>query len=242
MEEDGGRAFQSRRGPGAASGRRGRRGRESQYAVYLADRNAIGKPVHEIPGNHDPLDLFARHVRREIDTVVDHRWLRFLLVSNARTDSHDGFLSDEQLAWIDRQCREAEQRELFVAICMHVPAHKNQHPDRGWYVKPDQGQTKLYAMLGRHEDRVIALMHGHFHNGIRGWDDHRPLHEICFPSALYNLDRHLEQQKAAGYNPDEFRPGFTLVTIENGVMRLTYKPVDEAASVSRDCPLPRPQG
>lgn len=30
-------------------------GRESQYPVYLATRKTIGKPVHEIPGNHDPV-------------------------------------------------------------------------------------------------------------------------------------------------------------------------------------------
>ena len=29
-------------------------GRASQYPLYLATREKIGKPVHEIPGNHDP--------------------------------------------------------------------------------------------------------------------------------------------------------------------------------------------
>ncbi len=213
-------------------------GREAQYPVYLATRKTIGKPVHEIPGNHDPQELFAKYIREPIETVVDHDWLRFLLLNNSRTDSHDGFLSDDQLDWIDRQCLDAAKRNMFVAVCIHVPAHKNLHPDRGWYVKPENGQTKLYQMLRRHEDRVVALMHGHFHNGIRGWDDHGALHEICFPSALYNLDRKLEDQKAPGYNPAEFRPGFTLVTIEAGVMDLTYKPVGADEAVSKKCKLP----
>lgn len=212
-------------------------GRESQYPLYVATRKTIDKPVHEIPGNHDPHELFAKYIRKTIDTVVDHHWLRFLLMNNARTNSHDGFLSDEQIDWIDRQCQDAATRNLFVAICMHVPAHKNLHPDRGWYVKPGNGQTKLYKTLRRHEDRVVALMHGHFHNGIRGWDNHSPLHEICFPSALYNRDRRLEEQKAPGYNPKEFRPGFTLVTIEAGVMKLTYKPVDAKETVAKHCEL-----
>jgi len=212
-------------------------GRESQYPLYLATRKTIGKPVHEIPGNHDPHELFAKHIRKTIDTVVDHHWLRFLLMNNSRTDSHNGFFSDEQIDWIDQQCQDAAKREMFVALCMHVPAHKNLHPDRGWYVKPDNGQTKLYETLRRHEDRVVALMHGHFHNGIRGWDDHTSLHEICFPSALYNLDRKLEEQKAPGYNPLEFRPGFALVTIEAGVMKLTYKPVNAKPKVAKDCKL-----
>src|SRR4051812_37984748 len=29
-------------------------GREEQYPIYLEARKAIRKPVHEIPGNHDP--------------------------------------------------------------------------------------------------------------------------------------------------------------------------------------------
>ena len=199
-------------------------GREAQYPVYLRTRKTITKPVHEIPGNHDPAELFAKYIRRPIDTAVNHGWLRFLLVNNARRDSHDGFLSENQLAWMEQQCVEAKKERVWVAICMHVPAHKNLHPDRGWYVKPRNGQTALYGLLQRHSDSILALFHGHFHNGVRGWEDHGMLHEICFPSALYNLDRKLEKQDAPGYNLAEFRPGFTQVSIERGVMKLGYQP------------------
>ena len=216
-------------------------GRESQYPVYLETRKLIRKPIHEIPGNHDPEKLFAKYVRRQIDTVVELKWLRFLLLNNSRTTSHDGFLSEEQLAWIDAQCRDARKQNQFIALCMHVPAHTNQHPDRGWYVKPESGQTRLYDIVTTHQDRVLALMHGHFHNGLRGWDDHAPVHEICFPSALYNLDRRLEAQNAPGYNPPEFRPGYTLVTIQRGEMRLAYKPVGAPVAVHHACRLPSTQ-
>lgn len=212
-------------------------GRESQYPIYLKSRKKIGIPVHEIPGNHDPEELFSRYVRKQIDTVVNYDWLRFLLLNNAHTDSHDGFLTEEQLDWIDKHCKQAARENKLVAICMHVPAHKNQHPDRGWYVKPKNGQTKLYEIIRKYEKQVLALMHGHFHNGLRGWNDHSPVHEICFPSALYNLNRNLEKQKALGYNPKEFRPGYTLVTIDAGNMKLTYKPLGAPASVSKMCPL-----
>lgn len=200
-------------------------GREEQYPIYLKTRESIGKPVHEIPGNHDPQPLFEKYIRKPVETVVEQQWLRFLLLNNSRTDSHDGFLSETQLAWLETQCREAKQDEKYVALCMHVPAHSNKHPDRGWYVKPDQGQTELYELITEYQDRILCLMHGHFHNGIRGWDDHAPVHEILFPSALYNQDRRLEEQMAPGYNLPEFRPGFTLLSIENGAMQLTYQPV-----------------
>jgi hypothetical protein len=212
-------------------------GREPQYAVYRKTRELIGKPVHEIPGNHDPAPLFEKHIRSPIDTTVDLKWLRLVLLNNSRTDSHDGFVSDEQIEWIDTQCRDAAKRDGYIIVCMHVPAHANKHPDRGWYVKPDHGQTKLYETLQRHQDRTLAVFHGHFHNGIRGWDDHAPVHEIIFPSALYNLDRKLVEQHAPGYNVKEFRPGFTVATIRDGAMTLHYKPVDIDATADKQFKL-----
>jgi predicted phosphodiesterase len=200
-------------------------GREAQYPIYLKTREKIGKPVHEIPGNHDPEPLFEKYLRKPVDTVFEHAWLRFLLLNNSRTDSHDGFLSDAQLAWIETHCREAKQDQKYVALCMHVPAHTNRHPDRAWHIKPEDGQKELYEIITRHQDCLLCLMHGHFHNGVRGWDDHAPVHEIVFPSALYNQDRRLEEQKAPGYNLPEFRPGYTLVTINEGMMQLQYQPV-----------------
>ncbi len=211
--------------------------REDQYPVYLKTRKTIGKPVHEIPGNHDPEGLFRKYLRKEMDTVVEHRWLRFVLLNNSRTDSHDGFLSKEQIAWIDKQCVQAAKDDKFVIIAMHVPAHFNRPPDRAWYVKPKHGQTELYKVIARHEHRILALFHGHFHNGIRGWQDHGPVHEICFPSALYNQNRGLEAKQAPGYNPSTFDPGFTQVTIENGVMALNYQPVGKGKPLTHPCPL-----
>lgn len=212
-------------------------GREEKYAEYIKIRDTIGKQVHEIPGNHDPDNLFQKYIRPKIDHVVEHEWLHFVLLGNAHTDSHDGFLTEDQLVWLDEQCTEAGKRDQYVVVCMHVPAHKNLHPDRGWYVKPQEGQTRLYEILSKHDSRVLAMLHGHFHNGIRGWDDHGSLHEICLPSVLYNLNRKLEEQKAPGYNVDEFRPGYTLIEIEGGRLKLRYKPVNVTEEANKICEL-----
>ncbi|MBT4726309.1 MAG: hypothetical protein HON92_05985 [Planctomycetaceae bacterium] len=214
-------------------------GREEQYAVYLREREKIGKPVYEIPGNHDPLKLFRKHIRKQVDVTVDHEWLKLLLVSNARTDSHDGFLTDEQLLWIESECVAAAKQKRYVILCLHVPVHSNRHPDRGWYVKPANGQGELYAIIKRHKQHIVAMLHGHFHNGIRGWQDEDGIHEICMPSVLYNLDRSLEKQNATGYNPLEFRPGYTKVTIDEGWMMLDYKPLGADVSINKKCEFGR---
>ncbi|MFT7643707.1 MAG: putative phosphodiesterase [Pirellulaceae bacterium] len=207
-------------------------GQEDQYPIYLQSRNRIGKPVHEIPGNHDPEDLFKEYIRPDIDTAMEHEWLRFLLVNNARRDSHDGFLSEKQIDWIDQQCQEAKKKHQFAFLCLHVPVHQNKHPDRGWYVKPENGQTKFYEVVKKHENRIVAIVHGHFHNGMRGWQDHG-IEEVCLPSALYNLNRGLKEKGAPGYNPLEFRPGYTLVELSNGTLTFQYKPLAEDVKVKQ---------
>lgn len=214
-------------------------GREDQYAVYKRSREVIRKPVYEIPGNHDPVEAFQRHLRRDVDIAFEHQRVRFLLLNNSRRDSHDGFITAEQLRWLRDQCNDAERRNLFVILCLHVPVHENRHPDRGWYVHPREGQTGLYELLLSHRQRVLALLHGHFHNGVRGWEDHAPLQEICFPSACYNQDRQLARQRAPGYYLDELRPGFVQVELGARGMTLRYHATGAAGAAERECALPQ---
>jgi hypothetical protein len=210
------------------------RGVDEQYPRYLEARKQIRKPVHEIPGNHDPAETFQKHIRQEIDFAFVHDWLRVVLVNNSHTDSHDGFLTDKQLTWLADQAALAAKEKQQLLFCLHVPVHENKHPDRGWYVKPASGQTQFYELLKEHASRTLALFHGHFHNGLRGWQDHGRLHEVCFPSALYNQDRKLEDQKAPGYNPLEFRPGYMLVKITQREIQLRFQTSDQADAIQKN--------
>jgi hypothetical protein len=79
------------------------------------------------------------------------------------------------------------------------------------------------------------MLHGHFHNGVRGWEDRGPLQEICFPSALYNGDRKLAEQKAPGYYLAEFRPGFVQVDVKAERLVLRYKPLGVTQTADRVC-------
>jgi 3',5'-cyclic AMP phosphodiesterase CpdA len=215
-------------------------GREKQYDVYKDIRKAIRKPIHEIPGNHDPRELFAKHIRREVDVAVDHHGVRFLLLNNARFGETDGFLSREQIRWLGDQCGEAARKNLFIVMAMHVPAHTNtDHAIVGAFVKPENGQTDLYELLKKHEDRVLALLHGHFHCGLRGWDSHAPLQELVFPSTLYNRNLMLALRKAPGFNTPEFRPGYVLAKIGKDGLHLSYKPIGFDEPRIQNMPLPQ---
>lgn len=208
-------------------------GRPEQYPRYAAARTRLRKPIYEIPGNHDPVALFQEHVTQPIDRGFDHGGLRFLLLNNAHRDSHDGFFTPRQLSWLERQCREAVEQRLRIVICCHVPIHANKHPDRGWHVKPEHGQTAFYQLQQRFSRDILVCFHGHFHNGIRGWRDHGELLEVLCPSVCYNQDRKLKQHLAAGaadgFFVDELRPGFLLAELGNGKLKLRYKPLKAAA-------------
>lgn len=211
--------------------------RDEQYPVYLHTRRVIKKPVYEIPGNHDTSELFIKHIRKHVDLAIDHGGVRFLLINNSRPDSVDGFISNEQIQWLSERCDEAAAKGLFVILCMHVPIHENKPPDAGAYVKPGHGHAELYALVKRHEKIVLALFHGHFHSGLHGWEDHGPLHEVVFPSALFNIDNKLTEKKAPGYNLPEFRPGFTLVELSKEGMTLRYQPTGRNAEQEKECEL-----
>ena len=206
-------------------------GREAQYPIYRQTREILNKPIHEIPGNHDPAELFEQYVTDRIDRAVDYGGVRFLLFNNSRRDSHDGFITDEQLQWIDTQCSDSASSNLKIVICCHVPIHTNKAPDRGWYVKPSAGQTAFYELQQRYADRMLACFHGHFHNGIRGWRNNGRMVESLFPSVCYNQNRGLqariEEGRATGFFVNELRPGFVLAELGNGRLTLRYKPLGE---------------
>ncbi len=206
--------------------------RPEQYPMYLAARQLLDKPIHEIPGNHDDPQLFRQHIAPQTDRVIDRDQIRFVLFNNTRRDSHDGFISAEQLKWLREQMRDAARSNLALILCCHVPIHSNSHPDRGWYVKPTDGQTEFYELLAEHADRVIACLHGHFHNGIRGWNDHGPV-ESLVPSVCYNQNRnlatHLADGSAAGFFLNELRPGYVIADIADGSVNLQYKPLGQNA-------------
>jgi 3',5'-cyclic AMP phosphodiesterase CpdA len=203
---------------------------ERLYTTFMDIRKSYKKPVYTIPGNHDPDELFKKYVAEQTDITFDHKGIRFILFDNAHTDSHDGFITDAQLKSLGEQMQGAKDKGLQVIVCMHVAAHTNQRPDVGWYVKPENGQTQFYELLKAHTDSVIAVFSGHFHCGLRGWNDNFGVEEIVFPSACWNVDRGLAKN-GPGYAFDVVRTGYALISIKDDKMVLSLKPFGDEPPV-----------
>ncbi len=198
---------------------------EPLYAEWLKLAQGLKKPFYPIPGNHDPVEFFKKHVRPETDYVVDVKGFRFILFNDTEAGSHDGVVTAEQLKWIEAQVDDAAAKRLRVFLVAHIAAHPNKHPDVGWWVR--KGEKELEALLrAKGGDPIVAFLSGHFHCGMRGWSDRGGVHEIVFPSALWNGDRKLE--KAPGFAVKEHRKGYALIEVRPKELKVNYKPLGAA--------------
>ncbi len=202
---------------------------EPLYAEWLKLAKGLKKPFYAIPGNHDPVELFKKYVRPETDYVVDVRGFRFVLFDDAEPASHDGVVTPEQRKWLAAQVDDAAAKGLRVFLCAHVAAHPNAHPDVGWWVRKGQKELKE-LLMAQGGGTIIAFLSGHFHCGLRGWSDRGGVHEVVFPSALWNGNRKLES--APGFTANEHRKGYAIVEVYPKELRLHYKPLGAPAGAA----------
>jgi len=198
---------------------------EPLYPEWLKLAKGLKKPFYAVPGNHDPEELFKKHICPETDRVVDAKGFRFVLFNDSEPTSHAGVVTPEQLKWLAAQLDDAAAKKLPVFLCAHIAAHPNKHPDVGWWVQT--GGKELRELLMAKSDSIVAFFSGHFHCGLRGWSDHAGIHEIVCPSALWNGDRKLEA--APGFTVKEHRKGYVLVEVHPKELRLLYKPIGAEA-------------
>lgn len=195
---------------------------EEQYPKWLEIAKGLKKPFYPIPGNHDPVEFFKKHIRAETDYAFDHKGFRFVLFNDSEPTTHDGAVTPEQLKWLAAQVDDAAAKKFRVFLCAHIAAHPNKHPDVGWWVR--KGEKELDALLrARGGDAIVAFLSGHFHCGLRGWSDRGGVHEIVFPALAWNGDRKLET--APGFSMKESRKGYALVEIHAKELKVRYKPV-----------------
>jgi len=202
---------------------------EEFYPEWVSTAKGLKKPFHAIPGNHESREFFTKYVRPETDYAFDHKGYRFVLFSDVDSASHDGIVTPAQNKWIAEQVDDAAAKKLRVILCAHVAAHPNKHPDVAWFVR--EGGKELAVLLHAKNDTLVAFLAGHFHYGLRGWDDRAGVLELVMPSLAWNSPRKLEG--APGFWLDEFRRGYVLVDVYDGKLGITYKPLGGEAKARR---------
>lgn len=209
------------------------------YPTWVEAAKKLQAPWVCVPGNHDPVALFQEHVRKETDSVFDWQdQVRVIAFHDAQPNpGHMGSVTPAQVEWIDRMIASAPGRGKNVLLASHVVFHKNGHPDRGWYVT--EGRAAFEAVLRKHASRIFAMFTGHYHNGIRGWDD-LGIHEVMMPAVSYNQARHKDpkawEEQGGGFVLPEFTPGWVQAEVWPDRILLKYKPLGATSEAQKSLP------
>jgi Calcineurin-like phosphoesterase len=213
-------------------------GNEKHYPTWLQIAGGLKSPWHAVPGNHDPIDKYTKHVCPQTDFVVDppdHTPWRFICFRDAKPNpDHQGVVTDEQLRWLDARLAETKAAGRRAFLVSHVIFHENHKPDVGWMIQDNR--ARFSDLLQKHAQTIAAFFAGHFHSGLRGWDDTFGIHEVVLPSCCWNFDGK-RLRGAPGYEYDEDRPAWVLAAVTNKTLKLSYKPLGAEVSVMKELVL-----
>jgi hypothetical protein len=166
--------------------------------------------------------------------VLEFKNYRFLTFADAEVNpGHLGVVTPEQIKWLESQLTEAKKKDQRVVLVAHVIYHENKNPDVGWYIKTGRAE---FGKLLQANKQIVAFFAGHFHCGMRGWDDtYHGIHEIILPCLSYNRDRMLD--KAPGFAIKEIRPAWVQVDVYDRRLVLKYKPVGAEIAAEKELML-----
>jgi 3',5'-cyclic AMP phosphodiesterase CpdA len=143
-------------------------GNEKRYGEWSDIARDLRKDYTAVPGNHDPVARFTRHIRPQTDSVLDYKGYRLLCFADAEPNpGHLGVVTEHQLKWLQDRLSEARKKDQRVILAAHVIYHANQHPDVGWYIK-EKAIREAFGKLLAANRHVVAFFAGHAHCGLRG--------------------------------------------------------------------------
>ncbi len=189
---------------------------EATEANYLLAReilNEIQYPVHYIPGNHDDSQMLQRVFLQE-ENIKPYYHYTFdagnvqivCLDSNGPAPDPAGFIVDEQLDWLQKLCKEPDDRSLVVAV--HHNALAVGVPWLDEFMRMTNGEDFHRVLLPARE-RLRGVFFGHIHQNQQVLRD-----GILYCSVLsswYQIHGWPGQTDTT-YEPDA-DPGFNVVSI-----------------------------
>ncbi|GAG02856.1 unnamed protein product, partial [marine sediment metagenome] len=133
--------------------------RESFELLAKVTKRLAG-PCHAVRGNHDPVDLYRKHVQKKLDYSFKHKGVRFVMIDAPGKVG----LSADQLSWIESELREADRAGEEIIVCSHVSAWESNERGRSAYNRIGPGSDRLRALLAKY--RVLLYLSGHYHRGF----------------------------------------------------------------------------
>jgi 3',5'-cyclic AMP phosphodiesterase CpdA len=209
---------------------------EMYYPQWKQITGKLTAPWIAIPGNHDPIALFRKHIAPETDVIVDRPPYRFICFADSKPNpKHDGIVTPAQVQWIDQQVKDAHARGLKTILISHITQHDNKPPNRGW--KIEDGREAVEKILAENAQDIAAFFAGHFHDGFLGWQDapagaNTNLAQIVLPSTSWNQDAHLK--KYVDLIIEDYRPAYVIAEATRDKITLRFKPIGAEVSATRE--------
>lgn len=200
-----------------ASGDLSQDGSAESYQRFREATAVIPAPARWFPGNHDevPAMQAACHGSDLLDPVVDLGNWRVTLLDSSIPGAVPGYLSDQQLALLERALSEAPERHHLICLHHHPVSIGCKWMEPIGLRNPDA----LFAVLERFS-QVRAVLWGHIHQEL---DQQRgPIRLLASPSTCVQFAPGSEE-----FQVDKTAPGYRWLRLfddgrlETGVSRVT---------------------
>jgi len=185
-------------------------------SAYDVARDILGKlryPVYYVAGNHDyPSELQRIMLNREellpsFYYTFEINGVQFVcLDSNGPAEPPRGFVTEEQLTWLESICRADDSRPLIVAIHHHIlPVGIPWLDD---FMRTTNGE-EVHRALFPARDRLRGVFFGHIHQNVDMYRD-----GILYASTLSSwVQFHAWPGQTETIADIDADPGFSLVTL-----------------------------
>ena len=181
-------------------------GLPSQYLLVSTALKMLSKPVHVIPGDHDMeqggLEAFYKGLAAApLPKALTVRGVRclFLDINGPGGGGPDFRLGPNQSSWLERELQGARERGETTLLFMHS------YPDD---LKGDGETEALNRLIAAHDVALVDMGHTHYNE-------------------LANDGRTIFAATRSIGQIEEGPVGYSLVTIDGGVVSWRFKPLDE---------------
>lgn len=187
------------------------------YAFIDEMLSEIGAPIHYLRGNHDDAAALQKVLMKR-ETVQDYLYYEFevksvqilCLDSNGPHNpaNASGFVTEEQLDWLDSRCTADDERPLVVAV------HHNIIPvGVPWlddWMRTENGE-EVHEILRQARDRLCGVFFGHIHQNTQTLRD--GVSYISAASSWGQLIGYPIPENTMYITDIEAEPSFNIVTI-----------------------------